>query len=377
MKFDPKYRAPKPVSRSPRPEARPSHIDQLFTEGDLLYEAMLASIENATAVVRIESYIFASDEIGWRFAEALARSAAAGVDVRVHLDAAGAWGSTSSSLQRYLRDQGVHLRWFHRWSWRDPLRYNRRSHRKLLVVDDRVAYVGGFNIHRESSRQCYGESRWRDTHAEVSGPLVGDAARLFDAFWRGHRRWAPVQRGVHELQLVSNHTRVCRHRIRCLYAEAFESASERVYLTTPYFIPDLFTLRQLMACARRGVDVRLLVPAKSDVPITRWAAHSLYASLMSADVRIYEYLPRMLHAKTVVVDRHWATLGSANLDYRSFFLNFELLLAMTAPDDCELLSRQFFEDVSTSRLILGDSWSGRSWTNLPLEAIGRALRRWL
>lgn len=377
MMPDPMYRGPEPGIHSLRSEARLSQIDQLFTEGDALYEAMLASIDSANTVVRMESYIFASDEVGWRFAQALVKSAAAGVDVRVHLDAAGAWGSTSSSLQRYLRDHGVQLRWFHRWSWREPLRYNRRSHRKLLVVDDRVAYVGGFNIHRESSRQCYGESRWRDTHAEVSGALAADAAYLFDAFWRGHRRWTPVERDVRELQLVSNHSRACRHRIRCLYVEAFQSANERIYLTTPYFVPDLSTLHQLMACARRGVDVRLLVPAKSDVPITRWAAHALYASLMSAGVRIYEYLPRMLHAKTVVVDRHWATLGSANFDYRSFFLNYELLLATTAPDDCERLHRQFCEDISASRLVHGDRWSGRSWTNLPLEAIGRALRRWL
>ena len=377
MMPEPTYLDPESITCSLRPEAPLSHIDQLFTEGDALYEAMLASIKSATAFVRMESYIFASDEVGWKFAQALARSAAAGVDVRVHLDAAGAWGSGSSSLQRYLRDHGVQLRWFHRWSWRDPMRYNRRSHRKVLVVDDRVAYVGGFNIHRESSRQCYGELRWRDTHAAVSGALVADAAHLFDAFWRGHRRWKPVQRGVRELQLVSNHSRACRHRIHCLYAEAFEAASERVYLTTPYFVPDLSTLRQLIACARRGVDVQLLVPARSDVPITRWAAHALYASLMSAGVRINEYLPRMLHAKTVVVDREWATLGSANLDYRSFFLNYELLLVVTAPDDCELLRQQFCEDISTSRPILADSWSQRSWTNRPLEAIGRALRRWL
>ena len=152
MMFEPMYRGMEPAIRSFRSEARPNHLDKLFTEGDALYEAMLAAIDNATVVVRMESYIFASDENGWRFAEALARSAAAGVDVRAHLDAAGAWGSTSSSLQRFLRSHGVHLRWFHRWSWREPLRYNRRSHRKLLVVDDRVAYVGGFNIHRESSR---------------------------------------------------------------------------------------------------------------------------------------------------------------------------------------------------------------------------------
>ena len=123
--LDPMYRGPELVIRGPRPENQLSQIDQIFTEGAVLYEAMIGSIGSATAVVRMESYVFASDEIGWRFAQALARGAAAGVDVRVHLDAAGSWGSTSFSLQRYLRDHGVHLRWFHRWSWRDPRRYNR------------------------------------------------------------------------------------------------------------------------------------------------------------------------------------------------------------------------------------------------------------
>jgi len=366
-----------PAERAAQPAVPESHVDGLFAEGDALYESMLGSIRGACLTVRMESYIFASDEIGWRFAEALAGRAAAGVDVRLHLDAAGAWGSSSRRLHQYLREHGVRLRWFHRWSWREPLRYNRRSHRKLLVVDGCAAYVGGFNIHRQSSRRFYGEARWRDTHAEVSGSLASDAAQLFDAFWRGHRRWTPMLRGTHELQLVSNHNRACRHRIRCLYGEAFESATKSICLTTPYFVPDLSTLRNLMACARRGIDVRVLVPSKSDVPITRWAAHAFYASLLSAGVRIYEYRPRMLHAKTVVVDRRWAALGSANLDYRSFFLNYELVLAMTTPHECELLGRQFCEDLSESRSILAETWSRRHWTRRLLEGIGRAVRRWL
>ncbi len=370
-------REQEPAEHPTPPSEREGHVDELFAEGDTLYESMLGSIRSAGLAIRMESYIFASDEVGWRFAEALAARAAASVDVRLHLDAAGAWGSSSRRLERYLRDHGVHLRWFHRWSWRDPLRYNWRNHRKLLVVDDRVAYVGGFNIHRQSSRRFYGEVRWRDTHAEVSGSLASDAAQLFDAFWRGHRRWTPKLRGMHKLQLVSNHTRACRHQIRCLYTEAFESATKSILLTTPYFVPDLSTLRHLMTCARRGVDVRVLVPSKSDVPITRWAAHALYASLLSAGVRIYEYQPRMMHAKTVVVDQRWATLGSANLDYRSFFLNYELVLAMTTPDECELLGQQFREDLSESRLILAQTWSQRHWTRRLLEAIGRAVRRWL
>ena len=359
------------------PATREDDGIRLFTEGDMLYAAMLASIRGARHAIRLESYIFASDEIGWQFAEALVERAAAGINVRLHLDAAGAWRNSSLALQRHLRERGVQVRWFHRWRWRQPLRYNRRNHRKLLVVDEHVAYIGGFNIHRESSRLVYGASRWRDTHAEISGPLVNDAAQLFDAIWRGHRRWMPAQHSGRATSLVSNHTRTCRHQIHCLYSEAFTSARERIYLTTPYFVPDALTQQRLMKAARRGIDVRLLVPSKSDVPITRWAAHAFYGALISAGVRIYEYLPRMLHAKTVVIDGRRATLGTANLDYRSFFLNYELLLAMAGPRECALLEQHFFEDLSESRPIVADTWARRRWAGKLLEGVGWALRRWL
>lgn len=365
-----------PASDAAGPPSEPTGVE-LFTEGDELYAAMLASIRGARHAVRMESYIFASDEIGWQFAEALAERAAAGIDVRLHLDAAGAWRSSSLALQRHLRERNVRVRWFHRWSWRQPLRYNRRNHRKLLVIDERVAYVGGFNIHRESSRRFFGASRWRDTHAEISGSLVKHATKLFDAFWRGHRQWMPTQQNGRATSLVSNHTRACRHQIRCLYSEAFASARERIYLTTPYFVPDLLTQQRLMKAARRGIDVRLLVPSKSDVPITRWAAHAFYSELMSAGVRIYEYLPRMLHAKTIVIDGRRATLGTANLDYRSFFLNYELILVMEATRECALLEQHFLEDLSESQQIIANTWARRRWAKKLLEGVGWAMRRWL
>lgn len=132
---------------------------QLFTEGDELYAAMLAAIAGAEREVTLESYIFADDEVGRRFAEALAERARAGVRVQVHLDAAGSLFWVSRRLERFLRTGGVALRWFHRWNWRQPLRYNQRNHRKLLVVDRHRAFLGGFNIHRESSRIHYGERR--------------------------------------------------------------------------------------------------------------------------------------------------------------------------------------------------------------------------
>lgn len=350
---------------------------ELFIEGDVLYAAMLESIAAARRSVRMESYIFAADEIGWRFAQALAERAGAGVDVRLHLDAAGARGASSGALERYLVEHGVRVKRFHRWDWRRPLRYNRRNHRKLLVIDERLAYAGGFNIHRQSSREFFGARRWRDTHAAFSGDLAAGASALFDAFWRGHRRWMPARSGTGAARLIPNSSRACRRLIHCLYSEAFASARERIYLSTPYFVPDLRTQRGLAAAARRGVDVRLLVPQASDVPVASWAAQAVYAALIAAGVRVFEYTPRMLHAKTAVVDGSWAALGTANLDYRSFFVNYELVLALREPRLCARLEQHFLEDLGQSVPIGAQAWERRPWARRLLESLGSALRRWL
>lgn len=357
-----------------RQPAEPAET-KLFVEGDVLYAAMLASIRSARIAIRMESYIFAGDEVGQSFAEALAEMAQVGIDVRLHLDAVGAQGGLSRSLLRMLRQQGVRVKWFHRWSWRHPMRYNRRNHRKLLVIDDRVAYVGGFNIHRASSRRLYGEARWRDSHVAISGALALDAAKLFDAFWRGQRLAMPAKDGV--ASLVANDTRTCRRYIRRLYSEAIATARQRIHLTTPYFVPDLLMQQQLMRAARRGVDVRLLVPSRSDVPATRWAAHAFYAVLIDAGVSIFEYLPRMLHAKTMTIDGSWAVLGTSNFDYRSFFLNYELVFTTSERRFSALLDQRFEVDLHESTPVTAKDWSARGWQKRVLEIIGWSVRRWL
>jgi cardiolipin synthase len=358
----------------PRQVTEPAETE-LFVEGDMLYDAMLTSIRNARIAIRMESYIFAGDEVGQSFAEALAERAQAGVDVRLHLDAAGAYDGLSQPVLRMLRQRGVHVKWFHRWSWRHPMRYNRRNHRKLLVVDDQVAYVGGFNIHRASSRRLYGETRWRDSHVAITGTLVLDAARLFDAFWHGQRVEMPSEDGL--ASLAVNDTRECRRYIRCLYSQAISTARARIHLTTPYFVPDLLMQQQLMQAARRGVDVRLLVPSRSDVPLTRWAAHAFYAALIEAGVNIYEYLPRMLHAKTMTVDGRWAVLGTANFDYRSFFLNHELVFSTSERRFCTLLEESFQADLHQSTPVTAKDWASRDWQQRVFEVIGWSVRRWL
>ncbi len=359
------------------PAIQAGHCDfTLYFEGDDLYEAMLKEIAAARSSICLESYIFASDEIGWRFAHALAERVAAGVEVRLHLDAAGflLWGS--GKLKIWLRDQGIQLRLFHRWRWRDPLRYNQRNHRKLLVIDDNSVFLGGFNIHRESSRLVFGDASWRDAHVRLDGKVAQQAGILFDDFWNGKRRQPPYQAHAVNI-LIPNFSRRCRQTFKCLYTDSFRRAQQSIYLTTPYFVPDRRTQLELQLAAKRGVDVRLLVPRKNDQRLAQWAARAAYAKLLDEGVRIFEYLPRMLHAKTAVVDGSWATIGTANLDYRSLFVNYEINLATRDPSLCEQLAGQFMADLEDSEEISKRQWATRPWSEHLAELIGWLARRWL
>jgi cardiolipin synthase len=270
----------------------------------------------------------------------------------------------------------VQPRWFHRWSWRDPLRYNRRNHRKLLVVDGAEAYIGGFNIHAESSRRTFGDRRWRDSHVRLTGDLAKIAAALYEAFWQGDRRWTPAVHAGTATVLLPNSTRRCRVWLHCLYDQAFAAAARQVLVTTPYFVPDRKLQNRLAEAAARGVDVRLLVPHKSDVRLAQWAGRAAYQQLLRAGVRIFEYLPRMLHAKTIVTDGAWAVIGTANLDYRSLFLNYELTLVSRDTALCADLREQFFDDLAESRevrMIPG----APPWPQQIANTLGWLARRWL
>lgn len=350
---------------------------ELYTDGDTLYGDMLASIDSASEHVLLESYIFAYDEIGRRFVDALIARARSGVTVRLHLDAAGSLFWQSRRLSRRLRHSGVQLRWFHRWDWRRPWRYNRRNHRKLLVVDGRCAYVGGFNIHRENSRSLFGEQCWRDTHVRIEGPLAFDAMQLFGRFWMGRKRPAGTYDGGDGDRLLSNYSRGARRLLNGSFASLLSHARHSVLITTPYFVPERRIRRQIADAAARGVDVRLLVPYRSDVRIAQWAARAAYGALLASGVRIYEYQPRLLHAKTIVVDGSHATVGTANIDYRSFLLNYELNLFSRDAHLCRQLVEQFRQDLHHSEQIHPERWSRRPWSDKLFELAGWLARRWL
>lgn len=347
----------------------------MFIEGDALYDAMLADIARARTTIRIESYIFADDEIGAQFIDALGQASRSGIATRLRLDAAGSWGGLRGTSVVKLAKDGVLLTWSRPWSWRHPFTIQRRNHRKLLIVDDQVAYLGGFNIHRSSSRRAMGEGRWRDTHVRITGALVKDAISIFDRYRRLGRHWQPrITQGTY---LLPNRTAHCRHRLRCAFTERFSSARERVWLTTPYFVPDRHSQRGLCDAAHRGVDVRLLVPGRSDVPIVQWASRAAYARMLAAGVRIFEYQPRILHAKTALVDHDWGTVGTANFDYRSFFVNDELNLIAEDASFNASLAAQFEHDLAESHEVTAQLWRRRPWYAPVAEAIGWWARRWL
>jgi len=237
--------------------------------------------------------------------------------------------------------------------------------------------VGGFNIHRESSQRISGDLHWRDTHIRFGGSLALQAVQMFDRFWQGDRHWMPASLPGASSELLPNYSRRCRRQLRCVFTHMLVNVKQSIYLSTPYFVPDRRTRNLLTRAARRGIDVRLLVPRKSDVPLARWASQAVYLELLNNGVRIFEYLPRMLHAKTIVVDADYATVGTANFDYRSYFVNYELNLFTRDSLICKQLHKQFFIDLESSEEIMLIQWSKRVWVNRLFEMTGWFVRKLL
>lgn len=348
---------------------------QIFTEGDALYEAMLADIKSAKWQVILESYIFKEDRVGRVFIDELCGQARSGVAVIVRIDAFGSYGAISSRAIHAMRQSGVDFAWSRTWYWRRLWQYHRRNHRKLLVIDERAAYVGGFNICDENSLVVFGELRWRDTHIRLPSTFVGEAVAAFWDFHKGWRRWRPDD--TRDSYLMTNYGRACRYRLRCLFNNRFEAARQRIWLTSPYFVPDHRTQMRLKEAARRGVDVRLLVPAKSDVALAQWAAAASYANLIQAGVKIYEYQRRVMHAKTIIIDDDWSTVGTSNIDYRSFFLNYELNFISVFQPLNQVLYKIFRSDLCASEEIIESAWSRRPLLRKFAEMVGWMARRWL
>jgi cardiolipin synthase len=369
------------------PEAvRAGHKVDLLVDGEAAYPAMLEAIAAARREICLETYILEDDQAGDRFADALVAKAHQGVLVRMIVDAIGSFG-LGDAFRRRLSDAGVKLAEFHPVApWRRRWGWSVRDHRKLLVVDGQVAFAGGLNLADPYAPRSWGGGAWHDVHVRVEGPVARDLHKLFLGTWRyasddptptGPARGTPAAIGASRVQVLASGSRRTRRHIRRHFHHAMRQARDRIYIQAAYFIPERGLRRVLRNAARRGVDVRLMLPAVSDIPAVQMAGRATYAELLRAGIRIFEWLPSVLHAKTIVVDGIWSAIGSYNLDRRSLVYNWELVIVVVDEATGGALERRFEDDLASCRAVDPEKWSTRSWWQRLMERCFYMLRRWL
>ena len=369
----------------PFPTTAPRHDDvgdgtiTTYTFGKDLYADMLEAIEGAQKQILFETYIWKGDAVGERFKAALAAAADRGVEVYCIYD--GFANLVVSPRFKHFPDNMKVLRYpVYAAGWRffDLTRYG-RDHQDLAVVDDQEAYVGGYNI-----GSAY-ETEWRDTHIRITGPGVADLRRAFADFWNLHRRrrlrtserpllvetasvWEP------HIRLQRNVPRLWMFPIRGMYLEAINRASTNIWMTQAYFIPDQDLVDALNAAARRGVDVRLLVPLKSNHIVADWLSRGYFSQLLEAGVRIFRFKDAMVHAKTATVDGKWTTVGTANIDRLSLQGNYEINVEVIDPSLAKTLEEIWSVDESNCIELTTGEWEARDLHRRFTETVLRPLR---
>ncbi|HUY31296.1 MAG TPA: phosphatidylserine/phosphatidylglycerophosphate/cardiolipin synthase family protein [Pirellulales bacterium] len=373
------------------------HELRLFTESAPLIAAMVDDIGRARRRAWLESYILLEDAAGLAVAEVLKQKAAQGVDCRVMYDAFGS-ASTSSAFFRDLERAGVKVHCFHSLRqafWRFPaLRFlNRRNHRKLLVVDDQIAYFGGMNIVDQSGAAAAGRELpasvgWRDVHVRLSGRRQSRIAAAFDRLWRRvhgrrPRRWPrwPLKEmlaGEGEgLYFFDCRPQFEHRRATRVLAPLLRRARRSITLSMAYFIPQGRVLRELLRARRRGVKVRVIIPGVSDVQLAQRAARHFYDKLLSHGIQIFERKDQMLHGKTLVIDDEWSVIGSCNIDHRSLWLNLEFVAVVRSRAMAAAIKRiSAFEMRRSRRVGLADC-VGRGWWQRWLDRLAWSWRKWL
>lgn len=354
----------------------------ILLNGDEIFPAMLEAIRGATRTVTFAQYYYGDGPIAAEVAAALAERCGAGLPVHVLLDGVGALGVPGEHVERMER-AGCAVAWFRPvrpWTIR---RVNNRMHRRILVVDGRVGFTGGSGI----SEKWMGDGRtadhWRDTDVRVEGPVVRQLQTAFAESWRevtgvmlaGHGYFPRLEpAGPLTAQVVWSSPASGSFEAYLLFMLAIESSGRSILITNPYFVPDDRMSDALIRAARRGVRVVALVPGRIDHNIVRHASRRGFGPLLLAGIEIHEYVPALLHAKTIVVDGLFASIGSVNLDNRSFALNEELNVAVYDRGFAERLERVFAEDLRHARRVTYEQWKARGLRARMLELIAAPVR---
>lgn len=334
---------------------------RVFDYGGDLYESMLAAISSAQSRIFIESFIWKSDAVGEEFKRRLLERAQAGVKVYIIIDEFGNLVTPESF--KHFPPEIFSLRFrpiSQVWHALDPRRYA-LDHRKILVVDEQVGFIGGFNI-----GSLYAE-HWRDTHLRVAGPGAMDLARAFVDFWNAH---APKDQRITgrfplrfdpTFSLHDNDALRLTFPIRDMYISAIDRAQRHILLTNAYFIPDHMLLQSLKAAVDRGVETHVLLPWTSNHILADWAARGYFHECLRAGIHIWGYRNAMVHAKTCTIDDEWSTIGTANIDRLSSVGNYELNAEIYSRDLARQMRELFQFDLSNARELTAVGWLKRPW----------------
>lgn len=364
----------------------------LLQDGPATYEAMFTAMRGARQSIHLESYIIEDGEVGQQFADLLIERRAAGVQVSLIYDSVGAFATGQPYFER-LRLGGVEVLEFNpvnpllaKKAWAP----NHRDHRKLLIVDGSVAFLGGINISsvyssgsglRRGGRRTDTGDGWRDTHIQIDGPVVAEFDKLFRQTWDQQKGKplapAPVAalapKGGEIVRAIGSSPDDPFSLIYLTLVSAITNAEKQVYITNAYFVPDPQLLEALIAAAERGVDVRLVLPGHSDSPPAFHAGRSFYTQLLQGGVKIYERRGSVLHVKTAIVDGVWSCVGSSNLDWRSALDNDEINAVILGRDFGAQMLAVFDKDMQASQQIDLRSWERRPLADRLKEVGARLL----
>ncbi|AYF88043.1 cardiolipin synthase [Pseudomonas sp. DY-1] len=370
---------------------------ELLQDGPDTYASMFEAIEGARDHINMETYILEGDEVGQRFADKLIAKQRSGVQVNLIYDSVGTLGTPPEYFER-LRQSGIRLVEFNPvnpMSAKAGWELNQRDHRKLLIVDGRIAILGGINISSVYSGGSFGSSTqvpsdgelpWRDTDLRIEGPVVAELQKLFIGTWDQQKGGTLVPRhyfppiqpmGKEVVRAIGSSPEEPYSQIYATLISALQSAQSEIWLTSAYFVPDPQLLDALKAAVRRGVDVRLVVPSSTDSWLVFHAGRAYYKELLEAGVRLYERKDALLHVKAGVIDGVWSTVGSTNLDWRSFLHNHEVNVVVLGTDFGERMRGAFLEDVKSSHELTLESWKRRPIRARVSERIGRVWEYWL
>jgi cardiolipin synthase len=312
------------------PNFVPGNNISTLVNGNQIFPAMLGAIRSAKRSISLETYVFQDGEIARQFTDALAERAQAGVKVNVILDAQGTQKMGQQNLER-LRNAGAEVAKYHSVFWPDPRRYNNRTHRKLLIVDGKIGFVGGVGIADLWTGNADSPQHWRDNHYKVIGPVVAQLQATFATSWLKTR--GQVLHGADYFPALASTGPYLAQAIRSgahnenldlMYLLAIASAQKTLRIENPYFLPDDLMRKELTEAAKRGVKVEVVVPGKKiDQKLVRWASRRHWPELIRAGVTIFEYEPTMVHVKLMIVDDIFVSVGSGNFDNRSIRLNDE------------------------------------------------------